>query len=119
MKILTDEKFASIPAMIEQGISKAEIAAMCGVTKSTLQVQCSRRGVSLRKGGHLLPRRQLSLCAAGEPLEAGRPCHSARRHLQGTARAVAARRRLDDDREMDLVCNDQRRRTRRYLEEHR
>jgi hypothetical protein len=61
MKILTNEKFASIPAMIEQGISKAEIAAMCGVTKSTLQVQCSRRGVSLRKGGHLLPRRQLSL----------------------------------------------------------
>ena len=60
MKILTDEKFASIPAMIEQGISKAEIAAMCGVTKSTLQVQCSRRGVSLRKG-HLPPRRQLSL----------------------------------------------------------
>ena len=54
MKILTDEKFASIPAMIEQGISKAEIAAMCGVTKSTLQVQCSRRGVSLRPGPRLV-----------------------------------------------------------------
>ena len=34
---------------------------MWGVKISTLQVQCSRRGVSLRKGGHLLPRRQLSL----------------------------------------------------------
>ena len=61
MKRLTDERFASIPAMIEQGFSKAEIAAMWGVKISTLQVQCSRRGVSLRKGGHLLPRRQLSL----------------------------------------------------------
>ena len=64
MKRLTDERFASIPAMIEQGFSKAEIAAMWGVKISTLQVQCSRRGVSLRKGGHLLPRRQLSLPAA-------------------------------------------------------
>ena len=56
MKRLTDERFASIPAMIEQGFSKAEIAAMWGVTISTLQVQCSRRGISLSKGGHLLPR---------------------------------------------------------------
>ena len=62
MKRLTDERFASIPAMIEQGFSKAGVqAAMWGVKISTLQVQCSRRGVSLRKGGHLLPRRQLSL----------------------------------------------------------
>ena len=56
VKILTDEKFASIPAMIEQGTSKEVIAAMWGVTISTLQVQCSRRGISLSKGGHLLPR---------------------------------------------------------------
>ena len=38
MKRLTDERFTSIPAMIEQGFSKAEIAAMWGVKISTLQV---------------------------------------------------------------------------------
>ena len=38
-----------------------EIAAMHGVTINTLQVLCSRRGVSLRKGGHLLRRKILAL----------------------------------------------------------
>ena len=61
VRILTDEKFASIPAMIEQGTNKEEIAAKWGVTIKTLQVQCSRHGVSLRKGGQLWPRIQLSL----------------------------------------------------------
>ena len=53
--------------------------------------------------------------------KARRPRHPARRHLEGAARArgAAARRRLDDDREVDVVCDDQRRGTRRHLEEHR
>ena len=83
MKRLTDERFASIPAMIEQGFSKAEIAAMWGVTISTLQVQCSRRGISLRKGGHLLPRRQLSLPDAPLTLT-----NTALRALRTAARAM-------------------------------
>ena len=51
----------------------------------------------------------------------GRPRHPARRHLQGTAGAggAAARRRLDDDREVDAVRDDQRRGTRHHLQEHR
>ena len=46
---------------------------------------------------------------------AERPRHPARRHLQGTAgtRGAPARRRLDDDRQMDAVRDDQRRRARR------
>ena len=58
---LTDEIFALIPALIEEGRTKAEIAATYGVKTSTLIVQCSRRGVSLRKGGRRGPRVTLSL----------------------------------------------------------
>jgi hypothetical protein len=48
---ITAEIYARIPTLIEQGMTKAEIAAMCGVTPGTLAVQCCRHGVSLRKGG--------------------------------------------------------------------
>src|SRR5215471_18763580 len=61
MRRLTDEAFANIPLLIEQGMTKPEIAARYGVTVSTLQVQCSRRNISLRKGGPYLPRRVLVL----------------------------------------------------------
>jgi hypothetical protein len=43
--------FARIPALLLEGTTKAEIAAMYGVTLSTLAVLCSRRGISLRKAG--------------------------------------------------------------------
>jgi len=43
--------FARIPALLLEGTTKAEIAAMYGVTVGTLAVQCCRRGISLRKGG--------------------------------------------------------------------
>jgi hypothetical protein len=55
---LTDEIFALIPGLIEQGLSKAEIAARYDVTPATLQVLCCKRGISLRRGG---PRMKLSL----------------------------------------------------------
>jgi len=48
---ITDETYAGIPALLEQGMTKTEIAAMLGVKPSTLAVLCSRRGISLRKGG--------------------------------------------------------------------
>ena len=48
---ITDETYVGIPALLEQGMTKAEIAAMFGVKLSTLAVLCSRRGISLRKGG--------------------------------------------------------------------
>lgn len=49
-KKLTDEIFGLIPALVEQGKSRTEIAETYGVTVGTLQVQCSRRGISLRPG---------------------------------------------------------------------
>jgi hypothetical protein len=49
-------------------MTKDEIAARYGVTRNTLQVQCSRNGISLRKGGQLLRRKILSLPEAPLPL---------------------------------------------------
>jgi hypothetical protein len=54
--ILTKDVLDSIPALVEQGMNKAEIAARLGCTTNTLQVQCSRRKISLRKGGPRVPR---------------------------------------------------------------
>jgi hypothetical protein len=62
-KKLTDEIFGCISTLIEEGLNKEEIAAKYGVMTSTLQVQCSRRGISLRKGGKRIPRVTLSLSA--------------------------------------------------------
>ena len=56
---ITDEMYARIPALLEQGMCKAEIAAMYGVTLGTLAVFCSQRGISLRKGG---PRKRSWCC---------------------------------------------------------
>jgi len=63
---ITDEMYARIPALLEQGMTKTEIAAMCGVKLGTLKVFCSQRGISLRKGGPLPPRTKLVL--PDEPL---------------------------------------------------
>jgi hypothetical protein len=55
--------YARIPALLEHGMTKTEIAAMCGVKLGTLVVFCSRRGISLRKR---VPRTKLVL--PDEPL---------------------------------------------------
>jgi hypothetical protein len=47
-KILTDERLASIPELIAQGLNKKQIAEQFGCRYTTLQVVCSRRGISLR-----------------------------------------------------------------------
>ena len=56
---ITDEMYAGIPALLEQGMTKAEIAGVLGVKPGSLAVCCSRRGISLRKGGppKLVPRK--------------------------------------------------------------
>jgi hypothetical protein len=46
--ILTQEVLAGIPALIEQGLRKCDIAERLGCKASTLQVQCSNAGISLR-----------------------------------------------------------------------
>ena len=64
IKVLTQEKYDSIPALLEQGLDRTQIAALFGVTPASLQVQCSRRVISLRQGGRRTPRRDLSLADA-------------------------------------------------------
>jgi hypothetical protein len=56
---ITDDMFARIPALLLEGMTKAEIAATYAVTPGTLAVLCSQRGISLRKGGSLPKRTKL------------------------------------------------------------
>ena len=80
--------FARIPALLLEGTTKAEIAAMYGVTLSTLPVLCSRRGISLRKGG---PKRtKLTLPDEPLPLSDG-VLTSLREAAQAMGRDSAAR----------------------------
>ena len=69
---ITDDMFARISVLLLEGVTKAEIAAMYGVTPGTLAVQCSQRGISLRKGGSLpkrtKPPKRANLKLPDEPL---------------------------------------------------
>jgi len=68
---ITDEMYARIPALLEQGMAKTEIAAIYGVKLGSLKVFCSQRGISLRKGGPLPPRTKLTLPNEPLPLSDG------------------------------------------------
>jgi len=46
--ILTQQVLAGIPALVAQGLRKAEIAKRLGCKEDTLQVRCSTAGISLR-----------------------------------------------------------------------
>ena len=82
-KRITDDMFARIPALLLGGTTKAEIAAMYGVTLGTLTVLCSQRGISLRKGGSLPKRSNLTLPDEPLPLSDG-----VLKSLRETARAM-------------------------------
>jgi len=58
--------YARIPELLEQGMTKTEIAAMYRVTPGTLAVFCSQRCISLRIGGRLPSRTKL--VPQGKPL---------------------------------------------------
>src|SRR5712671_4601864 len=66
---ITDEMYARIPALLEQGMTQTEIAAMYGVKLGSLKVFCSQRGISLRKP--LPPRTKLVLPDEPLPLSDG------------------------------------------------
>jgi hypothetical protein len=55
---ITDEMFASIPALIAEGKTIVEIAVQFGVTTATLQVYSSQRKISLRLLNGRRPRQQ-------------------------------------------------------------
>jgi hypothetical protein len=50
-----------VPALIEQGLTKYEIAEQFGITPGSLTVMCSKRGISLRKGGRHKPSGTITL----------------------------------------------------------
>jgi hypothetical protein len=62
--ILTADVMETIPAMIASGLKCKDIAETLGCTQQTLQVQCSKRGISLRKGGRRPPAKTLKLAEA-------------------------------------------------------
>jgi hypothetical protein len=65
---ITDEMYARIPTLLEQNKTATEIAEMYGVRLGTLMVFCSRRGLSLRKGGRRPPHTKLVLLDEQLPL---------------------------------------------------
>jgi hypothetical protein len=90
---ITDDMFARIPVLLHEGMTKDEIAAMYGVTPGTLAVRCSQRGISLRKGGALPKRTNLTLPDEPLPLSNGvlKSLREATRvmHKVSTARLVS------------------------------
>ena len=68
---ITDDMFARILALLLEGMTKAEIATMYSVTPGTLGVLCSQRGISLRRGGTLPKRTNLTLPDEPLPLSDG------------------------------------------------
>src|SRR6478752_2947614 len=90
---VTDDMFARIPALLYEGMTKDKIATMYGVTRNTLTVMCSQRGISLRKGGVLPNRTKLTVLDEPLPLSDGvlQSLRAAARALgkESTARLVS------------------------------
>src|SRR5438034_7446961 len=68
----TPERIEQISNLVERGKSRDEIAETIGVTTGTLQVTCSKLGISLRRpifdlGTGLLPRQQPPRHKNGSP----------------------------------------------------
>jgi len=86
---ITDDMFSRIPVLLLEGMTKAEIAAMYGVTPGSLVVLCSQRGISLRRGGALPKRTKLpkrtNLTLPDEPLPLS---HGVLKSLSEAARAM-------------------------------
>jgi hypothetical protein len=62
----TPERIQQICNLVERGVSRDEIAEIIGVTSGTLQVTCSKMGISLRRpkidNGVCLLRKHTPLC---------------------------------------------------------
>jgi hypothetical protein len=46
-QVLTRKVLAGIPALVEKGLRKGDIAELLGCKESTLRVRCSQAGISL------------------------------------------------------------------------
>jgi transposase-like protein len=105
----TPERRQQIVNLVERGKSREEIAELVGVTVGTLQVTCSRFGISLRRPrfdtgtGYLRPSKERSINATPAPdgdgnptsnggLRPNRPC-SPRQRSKLKSRRFTMRRR--------------------------
>jgi transposase-like protein len=73
-QIYTDEKLATIPALLEQGMTREQIAGHFGGKVNSLQVVCSKKGISLWRRDRTrkpieLPDVKLTLCLKNRTLE--------------------------------------------------
>ena len=80
-KKFTPEKIQQIRNLVERGKSRDEIAEIIGVTTGTLQVTCSKLGISLRRptfdmGAGLLSRQRPRYQKNGSPNQSGSPLES-------------------------------------------
>ena len=66
--ILTREVLAGVPALVEQGLRKGDIAERLGCKESTLVVRCSIAGISLRGPKRLQLRPGVSLTLSRETI---------------------------------------------------
>jgi hypothetical protein len=60
----TEEMYGRIPAMVKAGMRREEIAGELGTSVGSLQVQCSKQGISLRRPG----RQRMTLKSKEVPL---------------------------------------------------
>ena len=71
----TPERIQQIRNLVERGMSRDEIAEVIGVTTGTLQVTCSKLGISLRRpifgGVGLLPRQPSRDHKSASPTQSG------------------------------------------------
>ena len=51
----TSERIQQIRNLVEQGKSREEIAELIGVTVRSMEVTCSRLGISVRRSSHSPP----------------------------------------------------------------
>jgi len=58
---ITPEMYANIPALLAEGLDRKQIAERFGVSWNNLQVQCCKRGISLRNPKRSAPIRKIAL----------------------------------------------------------
>jgi hypothetical protein len=110
----TPERMQQVRNLVERGKSRDEIAEIIGVTTGSLQVTCSKLGISLRRptfytGAGLLTRQRSRDSGSALPTQSGSQPRSTEREYATTPRPVlkaiatgkagapeACRRQLDD-----------------------
>ena len=89
----TPERIQQVRNLVERGKSRNEIAEIIGVTTGSLQVTCSKLGISLRRptfyaGAGLLPRQRSRDSRSALPIQSGPQPESMEREYATAPRPV-------------------------------